>query len=377
MQVAEKTIEKFDEIRKNRHAYAEQWKKRTGGKVVGCFCSYVPEEILYAAGILPVRILGGHEVQELTERHIFGHYCPFSRDCLAQGLTGAYKYVDGIAITHCCLHMRQPFDTWRRHIPTAWNHFLYMPEMAQSPHSRDCFAQDVGQFKASLEKWIGQPISDKALDNAIEIYNKNRRLLREVFELRKSDPPALSGVEAMNMAITSMYVDKAEHNQMLEAALSELRKRERKGDHKVRLMVIGSEADVEFIRLVEKFGPAVVIDDLCTGTRNFWNDVVPGNDRIRAIANRYMDRPPCPLRDMPERRRIPYILKLAKDYKVEGAIIALQKFCEPHALDRPSIEAALKDNGVPSMYLELDVTVAEGQIRTRIEAFLEMLELQI
>ena len=81
-------IEKLKEWYEKRHEYAREWKSKTGRKVVGYFCTYVPEEILYAAGVLPVRILGSHEPQAVTEPHIFGMFCPFCRDCLAQGLKG-------------------------------------------------------------------------------------------------------------------------------------------------------------------------------------------------------------------------------------------------------------------------------------------------
>ena len=85
-------MEKFKEWYEQRHTYAKEWKKKTGGKVAGYFCTYVPEEILYAADVLPVRILGSHEPQDVTEPHIFGMFCPFCRDCLAQGLQGRYDY---------------------------------------------------------------------------------------------------------------------------------------------------------------------------------------------------------------------------------------------------------------------------------------------
>jgi len=142
-------------------------------------------------------------------------------------------------------------------------------------------------------------------------------------------------------------------------------------------MVIGSECDVEFISLIESLGAHVVIDDLCTGSRYFWNEVVPDGNRLSAIAARYLDRPHCPLRDLPERRRLPHLVNLAKEYNVQGAIIALQKFCEPHAFDTLPIEAALKEQGIPTLFLELDVTLASGQLRVRIEAFLETIELEL
>ena len=98
-------FEPFAQIYSERHDYARAWKERTGGKVLGYFCTYVPEEILYAADVLPVRILGSHEPQDVTEPHIFGMYCPFCRDCLAQGLKGRFDYLDGLMIAQSCLHI--------------------------------------------------------------------------------------------------------------------------------------------------------------------------------------------------------------------------------------------------------------------------------
>src|SRR3990172_7852839 len=102
-------IDKYKEWYDNRHDYAREWKKNTGGKVLGYMCTYVPEEILYAADVLPVRILGGHKPQNVTEPHIFAMYCPFCRDVLAHGLQGHYKYLDGIMIAQSCLHIRQAY----------------------------------------------------------------------------------------------------------------------------------------------------------------------------------------------------------------------------------------------------------------------------
>ncbi|MFQ5827312.1 MAG: 2-hydroxyacyl-CoA dehydratase, partial [Dehalococcoidia bacterium] len=100
-------MERFEEVAKSRHDYAREWKARTGGKVLGYFCTYVPEEIVYAAGVLPVRILGSHEPQDVTEPYLYGGFCPFCRDCLAQGLLGRYDYVDGVAIARSCVHIYQ------------------------------------------------------------------------------------------------------------------------------------------------------------------------------------------------------------------------------------------------------------------------------
>jgi len=273
--------------------------------------------------------------------------------------------------------MRQTYSSWLIHVPIDYGYYLYMPDHVQSPYAHDCLTEDLEQFRSSLEEWTANAISNQALDKSIETYNTNRHLMRKVYELRKTDRPPVSGTEAIEMVLSSMLMDKDEHNLLLKQALAEMPK---EGDgelDRIRLMVIGSEADVEFLRLVEKIGGDIVADDLCTGSRYFWNDIIPEEDRLSSIATRYLNKPPCPNRDLIERRRLSYILKMINDYRVQGVIIGQQKFCEMHALDIPTIESMLKENNIPSLHLEFDVTIPVGQLRTRIEAFLEMLQLEI
>jgi benzoyl-CoA reductase subunit C len=367
----------FDKLREweqNRHDYAKAWKERTGGKVMGYFCTYVPEEILYAAGILPVRVLGSHEPQDLTEPHIFGMFCPFCRDCLAQGLKGRYDYLDGIMIAQSCLHIRQAFTSWQKHVPIDFSYYLCMPHRVQSKRALPFYAGELKVFKDKIEEWTGKTITDEALDKAIEIYNENRRLMHAVYDLRKQDDPPLSGEEAMEMVISNQMTDKAEHNEELKKLLAELPGRDPGRETGTRLMILGSEDDdIEFINMVESCGATFVIDDHCTGSRYFWNEVVPKDDRIEAIAARYIDRVPCPTKDWEERTRVKHIVKLAKEWNVNGAIVIQQKFCDPHEIDIPAIRKALNDEGIKSLFLELDVTVPIGQFKVRVEAFLEMI----
>jgi benzoyl-CoA reductase subunit C len=125
--------------------------------------------------------------------------------------------------------------------------------------------------------------------------------------------------------------------------------------------------------MLELLGATVVIDEHCTGTRYFWNEVNPQEDLLRAIAQRYLKRPPCPTKDW-VRRRVEHTLDLAKAYRVQGAVLIQQKFCDPHELDIPAVTSALEENGIRTLFLEFDVTVPVGQFKTRCEAFLEMLQ---
>ncbi len=206
----------------NRAKYAEEWKRRTGAKVIGYFCTYVPEELIYAAGIMPVRIVGSHEVQGVTGPHIFAMYRPFCRDCLAQELKGRFDYLDGITIAQSSLHTRRAFISWQKYVPVDYSYYLPVPHHVQSRHATHFLTAELQAFKASLEKWLGRSLADEAIDEAAAVYNRNRQLLWRVFEVRKGDAPPLTGEEAMEMALSSQMVDKRDHNAALETLLNRL-----------------------------------------------------------------------------------------------------------------------------------------------------------
>jgi benzoyl-CoA reductase subunit C len=372
------TLDKISEVITKRHDYAREWKKRTGGKVLGYFCTYLPEEIVYAAGVLPVRIIGSHEAQSYTEPHIYTMFCPFSRDVLAQGLRGRYDYLDGIMIGHSCQHLRQAFGAWQTNVPASFSYYFYTPAKVTGPHAKDMMLAEVTEFKKALESWLGRSISNDDLDKAIDVYNSNRRLLKKIYELRKADPPPLFGSEAIELVLSSQLSDKAEHNKLLEALLKELPQRQNGPQEGTRLMIIGSEDDdIDFLRFVETLDATFVADEHCTGSRYFWNEAIPEEDRLRTIGTRYIQRPPCPTKDWEYRWRFNHILNMAKEYDVQGALLVQQKFCDPHEFDIPPLKTLLEKNGIPSLFLEFDITVPVGQFRTRVEAFLEMLQLEM
>lgn len=362
-------LEQLRRVVENRHEYAQDWQRRTGGKVVGYLCAYVPEEVLYAADVLPVRMLGEHQLQDLTDPHIFGMFCAYCRDVLGQGLLGKYHYLNGITLAHVCAHISQTYDSWRRHIPTELGHLLWMPSQVQSEGALPFFLGQVESFQQSVEQWLGRPVSEAALQQAIAVYNQNRQLLRTLYEYRKEQRPRLSGRSAMEVVIASTVMDKTEHSRLLDQLLAE----PGHPQDGVRLMVVGSEnSDIELVGLMESLGAVVVIEDNCLGNRYFWNDTLPDGDPRAAIARRYLDKLPCPLLDSANRRRGEYLLELAREYRAEGVVFLRQKFCDPHGWEQPVLQSLFEGAGLPCLSLELDFTVPAGQYRTRIEAFLEL-----
>jgi len=377
-------IEKFKEWYDKRHDYAREWQKRTGGKVVGFFCTYAPEEIFYAFDVLPVRVLGSHEPQDVTEPHIFGMFCPFCRDVLAQGLKGRYDYLDGIMIAQSCLHLRQAFTSWEIHNNPGWSYFLPMPSHVQSKRSIPFLKEEYKLLIEKLEELTGRKITDDDLRRGIGIMNRARQVMKDIYEFRKQAVPPITGTEAMYMTCAQFFTDAREFVEVAEKVKEELATRELDRDPGQRIMLVGSENDdIDYIDMIEHLGEkesvgcTVVVEEHCTTTRYFW-DLVDETmeDPLLAIATRYVNRTPCPSKDWPKRTRLARILELAKDFDVAGAILLQQKFCDPHEADIPFIRKFLDENGIPTYFLEFDVTVPTGPFAIRTEAFLETLEME-
>lgn len=367
-------MHRFKEILEKRHEYARDWKKRTGGQVLGYYEPYMPEEIVYAAGVLPVRLLSQHEPDDLTDRQMYGN-CACSRDLLNQFLHGRYDYIDGLVNAEGCQWMLNAFQTTLNVRPALFNHYVFVPDYVDGKTSRDVMRSEAQVFLKALEKWTGKAITDAALDHAIEVYNTNRRLMRQVYELRRVDNPVVLGSEAIEMVLASQVMDKAEMNQLLPEAIAGLAQREPRQDTGVRLMLIGSPtSDADLEKLVESLGANVVIDEICTGSCYFWNEVIPQPDRLMAISLRYLGRPHCALKDNNWRRRPAHIYQLYEDYQAHGVIIAKQIYCHPHGTDNPLIWKILRERNIPFHYFERDTTLPYEETRLRLEAFINMLK---
>jgi benzoyl-CoA reductase subunit C len=278
-----------------------------------------------------------------------------------------------VTLTQSCIQYRQTFSSWRSNVPSVkWDYYVPMPNDVQSPHARKAHYAEIQSFRTFLSALTGKELTDAMLKDALAVVDENRRLLRQLFEYRKAANPKVTGVEALYASLTAQFVDKREHNEMLKKVLAALPARQVNRQEGVRFMTIGSENDdIAFMAMVESVGSTIVIDDQCSGTRYFWNASKPEGDVIKAIADRYCDRPACPTKDYPNHTRFDHVLGLAKEFNARAAIFLQQKFCDPHEGDYPDLKEHLEKNGIPTLFLEFDITNPIGPFRIRIEAFLE------
>jgi benzoyl-CoA reductase subunit C len=365
-------MDKFKELVENRHEYARAWKRRTGGKVLGYFETYMPEEIVYAAGVLPVRILARHEPDNISDKWIYASCYPV-KDIVNQWLKGRYDYVDGLVNVEGCQWMFNAFEVAVNNRKDLFSHYLFLPDYTDAASSKDVLRSELDVYKRKIEEWTGKTVTDEALDYAIDVYNTNRRLLRRICELRRADRSVILGSEMMNIAFASQVMDKAEINAMLEEFIPELEDREPYKD-RIRLMLIGSEThDARLEELVESLGGSVVVDELDNGTSYYWNDVNLQKDRLMALSLRYLGRPHNPVKDNNWRRRPQHIFELSEDYHIDGAVIAKQIYCHLHGTDNYAVWKILRERNIPFHFFERDTTLTIEETELRLEAFMNML----
>lgn len=363
----------FYDAYSKRHELAEGW-KQAGKRIIGYFCNYTPEELIHAAGIIPVRLRGSSENIALADAHLPTFCCSFIRSCLDQALRGRYSYLDGVVIPKTCDMTRCLPGIWKRNMKPSYFRALPVPGKS-TDEAVDFFAHEMALFKESLEEYSGHKIDDESLNKAIKVYNENRALVQEVHKLALSDTPPLSGSEVFAIMLSGLILPKDEHSAMLRKLLDDLPPAKETADGAVRLMIAGNTFEnMELMQAIEECGGNVVIDDLDIGTRYYWNHIEEGSEPLKALAAGYLRRVPCPCKH-PAQPRLEHMLKLAKDYRVKGVILINQQYCDTHLYDRPWLESSLQQAGFPVLLVDhSDIGWVGGKFKTMVRAFIEMLE---
>lgn len=371
-----------EEAYRNRIAKAQDL-RHSGQKIVGYFCGLVPVEMLTAAGLVPFRITGdAGQAITVADAHLETTMCSFVRSAFDLALNGRYDFLDGLVVPHSCDTIVKVSDIWQKCRPVRYSHFINFPHMAM-PSSFEFLEAELGVYKRSLERYTGVELSNERLNRAIELHNENRRLIRALNELRKVNPPLVSGSDMVKAQVAAKSLPVGQSNRLIETIIEEARTRQRRPEtQSVRLLMYGAEVDDPvFTSVVEETGAKVVIDATCVGSRDCWDDVNVGNNPLAELANRYLAKVHCP-RTCRSREgshkedlenRFGYLKTLAKDFRADGAIIYSIRFCDTHELDVPDVKEYLESIGLATMTLEDEYgTSSAGKLRTMLQAFVEM-----
>lgn len=348
---------------------------RPGRPVIGWFCSYTPLEILLAAGLTPYRILPepGRAIT-LADSYIDRNFCPYVRTCLGEALEGRYKFLDGLVVVNSCDPMRRMYDVWRHNIGGDFIYLLDLPRIdsaAAVDYHRECLQK----LMDDIEIHFKVSVTDERLVEAIKSLNTSRSLLRELYRVNRDKglPLTAAQVHTVIRASTALPIDV--FNGLLKRLLDEIGNTNFvPGREGPRILITGSVMDnPRVLELIEECGAKVVSDDLCTGTRQFWDTVESTGDPLTDLSRHYLGRTPCPrMKDAP--KRLDHILRMVDEFHVDGVIFYTMKFCDPFLFDVPVFKAQFAERGLPSLLLEGDYTPGTlGRVKTRIEAFIEML----
>jgi bzd-type benzoyl-CoA reductase N subunit len=368
----------FDELKEIAEApfsYLRTWKKRTGKKILGYFCINTPDEIIHAAGVLPVRILSSKERISLASKHLQSYSCSLIQSCLEVALRGDLNFLDGTVFPHTCDSIQRLSDIWAEnlHFPFHWD--LVLPAKLHTPSARTYLIQELHRFRLGLEEFVDHSISDEQLRHSIALANENRSLLREFYRRRSEHRGKFSGAEIIALLKTATFLPKEEHSARLKKLLFLAEERRPLSQDRVRLFLVGSVCDQsQVFDLFEAWGAFIVGDDLCTGWRYFAQDVAPAGDPVEALADRFLRRVPCPCKHNPGFDRGEELLRRVVASRAQGVIFILLKFCDPHAFDYPYLKGKLEEANVPSLLLEIEPGgLPLGAVETRFKAFVETL----
>ena len=358
--------------------------KAAGNKIIGYLTALGPVEILTAAGVVPFR-LKGNVSEAITKGDAFMEtiVCPFVRNVFDAAVKGKYDFLDGMVLPHQCDSIDRTDDVWADTLKLPYWHFLNVPHVTDDP-SIEFMKGILRVLIGTLEKFTGKKITDEVIAQAVKAHNENRRLMRELYALRMTNPPLISGTEMMQVLVAAMSLPVAESSALIESVTKEVKERKAPSDGKQkRIMLIGDQIDdVAIIEAIEGAGASLVMDDISIGSKMYWNDVDETSDPVQGIAERYLKKLKIPTtfvgsgdtyKEILE-ERYGHMKKYVEEFKVDGAIIFVYKFCDPYGFEVPAIKSFVESSGASVLYLEDEYSTSTlARMKTRIEAFLEMI----
>lgn len=353
-----------------------QIKKESSLPVIGYICCFAPPEIIRAAGAIPYRITGlpGAD-NSAADAYVEPYGCTYVRNILARAVEGKLDFLDGLVISHSCDMVQRLYGIWTYYHPLSYSYMFNVPHQL-SPWAKRFFKRELGFFKESLEKFTGKIITPEILEETIKQYNHNRKLIRDLYELRKEANPVIEGSEILELLIDGGTLSSEDFSLRLRDRIETVKMRKPVETRKPRILVWGSIMDnPALFKMIEEAGGVVVTDDTCIGSRVWDNDLPLTSDPYDGLTTHYFEDFQCPRTDRgPGAGRFDYLLERAKKSNVDGVIGYCISFCDPHKFDYPDLRDYLKKEGLPLLLIDDNYSFEPaGSIKTRLQAFIEML----
>ncbi len=358
--------------------------KAAGGTVIGTFCVYAPEEIIRAVGGVGVGLCSGAEwAYDQVEQLVPRNTCALIKSAMGFKIGRVCPYVESsnlIVGETTCDGKKKAYELLGEMAPM---HIMELPQMKR-PEDLALWRGELDKFVAKLEEVSGRTLTFESLQQAIKEVNDKRRALQRLNAARAASPVPISGRDALLAVQVAFYDDVPRFTEMVNKIADELEERvaEKRGVAPAdapRVLITGCPMSIpnwKAHNLVEKAGGVVVAEELCTGSRYFERlvreDATTTDGLLDDIAERYLDINCACFTPNPD--RMDDVIRLARQYKADGILHYSLQFCTPYQIEVTSVERAAEAAGLPMLRIDTDYSTEDvGQLRTRVEAFLEML----
>ena len=369
-------IEKLCEAGLDPAKTASETKEKTGKGLVGCFPVRTPEEIVYAAGCIPVGMWGGKTELKLSDKYLQSFCCAVMRTNLEFAMKGVYNDLKAVIIPTFCDSMKCMVENWKLALPEMPLIAFAYPQQTRIPAGFQFTIDEIKRVKHELELILHKIITTEAVEEAYAVYEEYRKAMREFTELAAEHPSVITCRKRHLIIKAGNFMDKAEYTELIKE-INEGLKAEPEDSFKGKKAVItGLMCEpVEILDIMDENGFAIAADDLSLGSR-LWR--VPGREDVKDV----YDRMAYMISDIEgdtffydkDKTKGAHLIETVKEKKADCVIVMMQKFCDPEEYDYPIYKAELAEAGIPELYLEFDQQLSSfEQIRTRVQSFSEML----
>jgi benzoyl-CoA reductase/2-hydroxyglutaryl-CoA dehydratase subunit BcrC/BadD/HgdB len=350
--------------------------KKQGRQIVGSVCHFMANELLWAGGLQSWRISGTWRAA-VPRADVYRpqNACGFCTHVLESMFSGDLDFLAGAVISFKDDDMRRLHGVMEHKKQVPFLRYLHVPHK-DIDTSINYFTEELQELRTSIEDHFKVKITDQALGDAIGLYNENRRLFQEIYELRKRDVPPLSGAEYLSITTSAFGLPPDDLNRELKALLPYLKERKAAFvSTRPRLMVSSEHLDHPgYMEMIESTGCVVAMDDMDTGTGSCWGQVDPNLPPLEALSRHYLLDVPNARADFWE-KQLDQVIGWARDWRIDGVLEFPQMYCQPRLYGVVYFEARMKEAGIPVVTILRDYALTNmGQLRTRVGAFLEVLK---
>ncbi|MGD0077243.1 MAG: 2-hydroxyacyl-CoA dehydratase family protein [Sedimentisphaerales bacterium] len=341
--------------------------------ITGYFSNYIPEEIIAAAGLYPLRIIGFWNASKSSQRTLFNPVCSFVKDVYLAAYAGEFAFLKNIVFPNSCDSLKVLRQIWEYEIKKPPVYTLLHPINADE-NSVQYFAGQLRAFAGEMKRQSGADFTNAELKQSIDKYNLTRGLLRQLYDIRKTGN-FLKGADAVALMTAGLIMERDEYNAMLRQVINEGIKSSHADENLKRIMVMGPLMDnYALLEKIEQLGAVIIDDDITNGRRYCSRDVVTSGDLYENLAKRYLSADPSPTLNSSMKANQQAFQRQLDELDLQGVIYINQKFCEPHVHNYLAKLEVLKQRKKNILMLEIEHAgpgVSERDL-LRIESFIEI-----